>query len=100
MSAVNDVENVRLYVAEQLASLGADSSCGLTESLLIHSGLFCGRRFGCDGFQVVWFIEEDEIKFFAPCGDLLLSESAAEGVIRYQSGQPAPAQAAEERRAA
>lgn len=76
MSANTPVEKIRLVIAAQLEQFGAQQTTSMGESILIHNGLFCGRKFQCDGYEVVWFIEEDEIKFFSPCGDLLKSASA------------------------
>ncbi len=32
--------------------------------MLIRDGFFCGRRFVSDGLEAVWFIEENEVKFY------------------------------------
>lgn len=37
--------------------------------------------------MVVWFIEEDEIKFFGPCGDMLKATSVVDCLSQY-AGQP------------
>jgi hypothetical protein len=83
MAIFNDVENVRHYVSAELARYGAGDQGGLSESLLIQGGLFCGRKFSEAGYTAVWFIEEDEIKFFAPCGELLSTDIASEGVAAF-----------------
>lgn len=38
------------------------------ETLLVHNGFFCGRRFTSQDVSVVWFIEEHELKFYGPDG--------------------------------
>ncbi len=76
MNTATPVDKIRLAIAEQLSSFGVQNTAALHETILIRNGLFCGRKFQCDGHEVVWFIEEDEIKFFSPCGDLLLASSA------------------------
>lgn len=104
MNATTPVEKIRLVVAQQLSQLGAAGTDSLGESILIRNGLFCGRRFQCDGYHVVWFIEEDEIKFFSPCGDLLKATSAIACIQQYESQlapqRQAPIYESEQRRAA
>ena len=85
MNAITPVEKIRLVVAQQLSQLGATGTDSVGESILIRNGLFCGRKFQCSGYHVVWFIEEDEIKFFSPCGDLLKSTSAIACIHEYEA---------------
>ena len=42
----------------------------LAESILIRDGHYCGRRFESGGMSAVWFIEENQIKFFGKEGAL------------------------------
>ena len=99
MSKATPVEKIRAAIAAQLSSFGAPVVQSLHETILIRNGLFCGRKFQSDGYEVVWFIEEDEIKFYSPCGDLLKAVSAIACLLEYdqqlnQTGE------SEERRAA
>ena len=87
MSASTPVEKIRLVIAEQLGQFGAQHTASIGEAILIRNGLFCGRKFQCEGYEVVWFIEEDEIKFFGPCGDLLKSTSAIACIHQYEERQ-------------
>lgn len=96
MSNVTPVEKIRLYVARQLGELGANDVSDVSEAILIRSGLFCGRKFQCEGYEVVWFHEEDQIKFFAPGGDLLLNSSTTAVMQAYDDA----VQAQPQRRAA
>lgn len=75
MTQATPVEKIRLAIAEQLIQLGVQATESLHETILIRNGLFCGRKFQCEGHEVVWFIEEDELKFFSPCGELLKATS-------------------------
>ena len=75
------VERIRAAVGEVLVELGLEKTQELHETLLIRNGLFCGRKFTGAGYEVVWFVEEDELKFYSPCGDLLKTTSAHECVI-------------------
>lgn len=88
MSNVIDAEKVRAYVAQTLGGFGAQDVDQLHESILIRGGLFCGRKYACNGYEGIWFIEEDQIKFFAPCGDLLLSDSMSACMLRDDEAQP------------
>ncbi len=85
MNATTPVERIRLVIARQLSQLGATETDSVEESILIRNGLFCGRKFRCSGYHVVWFIEEDEIKFFSPCGDLLKATSAIACIHEYEA---------------
>jgi hypothetical protein len=75
---------MRTAIATQLQQFGVKQPIELHETLLIRNGLFCGRKFQSAGHLVVWFIEEDEIKFFSPCGELLKSVSAIECLALLQ----------------
>lgn len=61
---------VRNCVQQQLAELGCDTSAGLHETILIRQGTYCGRRFNCEGGYAIWFIEENQLKFYAEAGAL------------------------------
>ena len=64
-------EIVRREVVSTLEELGATTGDCLVETLLIRDGYYCGRRFYCDGYQAVWFIEEAQIKYFDTEGQLV-----------------------------
>ncbi|MBW3598815.1 MAG: hypothetical protein KY475_16255 [Planctomycetes bacterium] len=55
-------EEVRHHTRRRLEVLGADADAEMVETILIRDGYFCGRRFECDGFTAVWFVEENELK--------------------------------------
>ncbi len=63
-------ERVRQSIQATLAELGCDASEGLGEAVLIRKGLYCGRRFSYAGGYAIWFIEENQIKYFAADGAL------------------------------
>jgi hypothetical protein len=62
---------IRQHIADSLACFGADPLARMTESLLMREGHYCGQRFKRGEFQAVWFVEEDEIKFSDPNGNVL-----------------------------
>lgn len=94
MSSSSPVERMRSAIAAQLQQFGVQQPVDLHETLLIRNGLFCGRKFQCDGYLVVWFIEEDEIKFFSPCSELLKSSTAIECLALLATEQPSIRRAA------
>lgn len=89
MSSYTPVEKIRLVIAEQLDYLGCQAASSMAESILIRNGLFCGRKFQSAGYEVVWFIEEDELKFFSPAGELLRATSAIACIREYEERQTA-----------
>ncbi|MFO1065767.1 MAG: hypothetical protein U0892_18045 [Pirellulales bacterium] len=70
------LEKVRSAITAQLVQFGAADTENLRETILIRQGLYCGRKFECDGFHVVWFVEENQIKFYGAGGALLLNTTA------------------------
>ena len=66
---------IRSAIASELLSMGAGDVSDLRETILIRDGLFCGRKFQSQGYTVVWFMEENEIKFFGTAGQLLRATS-------------------------
>jgi hypothetical protein len=63
-------DRVRQSVSATLAELGCDSSVGVEEAILIRQGVYCGRRFRCPGGYAVWFVEENQIKYYGAEGRL------------------------------
>jgi hypothetical protein len=59
---------VRQQVHTHLVGLGADADSGTEETILIRDGIYCGRRFFLGEFMAIWFIEEEELKFFDRSG--------------------------------
>ncbi|MCR9116334.1 MAG: hypothetical protein NXI22_05195 [bacterium] len=55
---------VRQLICDRLAHFGADAAAELTETILVREGYYFGRRFEQDGLQAVWFVEEEQIKFY------------------------------------
>ncbi len=76
---------MRTAIAEQLSALGVQHPCDLHETLLIRNGLYCGRKYQCQGHQVIWFIEEDQLKIFSPNGQLLMTACASDCLARSES---------------
>lgn len=57
-------ESIRRRVAAAFARLGAPHDAELRESILIRDGAYCGRRFDGPLGHAIWFVEEDQLKFY------------------------------------
>jgi hypothetical protein len=69
-TATSPIEGIRQAIRESLAQLGCDTA-ELHEAILIRGGMYCGRRFECAEGSAVWFLEENQIKYFNADGGLL-----------------------------
>ncbi len=98
MTKATPVDKIRLAIADQLTQFGVQPTDSMHETILIRNGLFCGRKFQLQGHEVVWFIEEDEIKFFSPVGELVKATSAISFLREFEGRRPQSEQ--QDRRAA
>jgi hypothetical protein len=64
--------SVRSIIQQTFARLTSEQCVITEESLLIRNGHYCGQRFQSGPLTAVWFLEEDQIKFHAGDGSLLL----------------------------
>jgi plasmid stabilization system protein ParE len=62
MTHAQATERVRQLVADAFTSLGVAHPDQFRESILMHGGHYCGRRFEATGAHAVWFVEENQIK--------------------------------------
>jgi hypothetical protein len=62
MTHAQATEQVRQLVTHAFASLGVAHPDQFRESILMHAGHYCGRRFEAAGAHAVWFVEENQIK--------------------------------------
>ena len=58
------IDEIRRQVTETFARMEIREPDQFRESILIRKGSYCGRRFEADGAFAVWFLEEDEVKFY------------------------------------
>lgn len=88
MSQDQQTEHVRREVTATFQDLGAALEDCLLETVLIRNGYYCGRRFYCDGFHAVWFVEEQQIKYFNEEGQLVRKSPAsfARPALQRQAG--------------
>ena len=71
MNASSRTERIRDLVRSKFQRLGATASEELSQTLMIQASRFCGHRFRQGQFHAVWFVEEDQIKFYGRKGQLL-----------------------------
>jgi hypothetical protein len=62
---------VREVISQHFAQQGVGLEELPCETILIRDGHYCGRRFKADGHEAIWFVEENELKFFHPDGSLV-----------------------------
>jgi hypothetical protein len=64
-------EAVRRRVAEAFAQTGGPPARELRETILVSGGAYCGRRFDAPNGHAIWFVEEDQLKFYHPDGSVV-----------------------------
>ena len=68
MNQISHTDRVRQFIQDLLVHHGASVDMPPRETLLIKGGNYCGHRICLGPFYAVWFVEEDQIKFFGPQG--------------------------------
>lgn len=61
---------IRRLVNAMFAELDMSAGAEPRETILIRDGHYCGRRFDAENGHAVWFMEEEQIKFFRADGRL------------------------------
>jgi hypothetical protein len=64
--------DIRHLVTEKFVQLGLSCGAELCETILVRDGLYCGRRFDAENGHAIWFVEEEQIKFFRASGSVAL----------------------------
>jgi len=67
---MHHAQHIRKLVSETFIRLGVAASPLLEETVLIRNGYFCGRRYHCNGFHAIWFVEENQVKVFDQQGTI------------------------------
>ena len=70
MSHAQVTDTVRRIVAETFVAVGLSDGGEAQETILIRDGAYCGRRFDGSRGHAIWFVEEEQIKFFRADGSL------------------------------
>ena len=60
------IDEIRRQVAQTFGRMEVRDPDQFRESILIRKGSYCGRRFEAEGAYAIWFLEEDEVKFYRP----------------------------------
>ncbi len=55
---------VRQLIRTNFSELGESLDLSPHETILIRQGYYCGRRFTVNEHEAIWFIEENQIKFY------------------------------------
>jgi hypothetical protein len=69
--ASNRPREIRKLVQQQFADIEPCGEAIEHESLLIRNGEYCGHRYQSEHLTAIWFLEENEIKFYDQAGHLL-----------------------------
>lgn len=85
MPDIARTESIRRHIWQTFAKLGCHADVPPSETIMIRGGHYCGHRFECSGMRAVWFLEEDQIKFFAPDGSLLKVDTPSDAVASDQT---------------
>lgn len=64
-------ESIRQCVAETFSQAGSEAAEDFRETILIRDGVYCGRRYESSRGHAIWFIEEDQLKFYRPDGSII-----------------------------
>lgn len=67
----NTTDKIRTKLRQCVESrVPISSDADIFETTLIRDGMYCGRRFSLADFDIVYFVEERQIKFYNPSGQL------------------------------
>jgi hypothetical protein len=78
MNYAHLTEEIRRHARSRFQTLGAEAHAELIETILIRDGYYCGRRFECDGWTAIWFVEEQQVKLYDRDGRVLTTCSVAD----------------------
>lgn len=82
MSSPDVMHTVRQQIRGTFAQLGASTDHAIEETILIRDGFYCGRRFECDGLHAIWFLEENQVKYYGRDGTVWQVGEARPAVVR------------------
>ncbi len=71
MQIESTMERIRQGIRAVMAQWCAESDAIEQETILVQDGHYCGRRFRGATVQAVWFLEEEQVKFYDGDGALL-----------------------------
>ncbi len=62
---------IRQFIQQRFAELSPTAGSIVDETLLIRDGQYCGHRYRATDLTAVWFLEENEIKFYDQAGHVI-----------------------------
>jgi hypothetical protein len=74
-------DTVRRLVTETFAQTGLSRGAEPSETILIRGGSYCGRRFDAEEGHAVWFIEEEQVKFYRADGSMIRVVESVAGIV-------------------
>ena len=80
MTIQHRTDAIRQLVRDTFSQMGAEQLAEIDESILIRDGHYCGHRLECDGLHAVWFVEENQVKFYQRNGSLSEVRSTAPAI--------------------
>lgn len=66
-------QRMRRIIRKMFLELGGPCPTAPRETLLIRHGNYCGHRFENGELHAVWFIEENQVKFYGADGCVIKS---------------------------
>ncbi len=70
MQHAQQIDAIRRLIHATLSELRVEHT-ELRETILIRDGHYCGRRFHAAKSEAIWFIEEDQVKFYGEDGRVM-----------------------------
>ena len=70
-----------------LRAVTSDDAGRLAESILIRQGSYCGRHLKLDGYGLIWFQEERQIKFYDADRRVVFSGRDQQFVDQHRGGE-------------
>lgn len=74
---------IRRSVGDTFAEFGDGDVSPIYETILIRDDFYCGRRFATKDMEAVWFIEENQVKFYSEDGTVVRVEDASQIVAKH-----------------
>jgi hypothetical protein len=68
MQQTSRTEWIRKVIRDTFTELGSATDDPPREALLIRDGTYCGHRFKRGSLEAVWFVEENQVKFYGTDG--------------------------------
>ena len=64
-------QEIRQRIQRRFSKLAGEEQPIQGETLLVRSGEYCGHRYQAESMSAIWFLEEEEVKFYNADGGVL-----------------------------